>query len=81
MINDQVGKQKIYQLKDNIFFSYKIKFSFIENKLVMEIDQENSFPKIQYLSTFILQEIQKYDKWFRLFDSFEEAFESINDLF
>ena len=36
---------------------------------------------MNYSSTFILEEIQKNDKWFRLFDTFDESSDTIDGLF
>ena len=75
------GKQKMYSLQDNLSIIYNIKLTYASDKLIVDIEQEDSFPKISYSSTFILKEIQKYDKWFRLFDTFNESLEIIDGLF
>lgn len=36
---------------------------------------------MQYSSIFILEEIQKNDKWYRLFDTFDESLDTIDGLF
>ena len=76
-----IRNQKIYILQDSSNYIYKVIMTYCSDKLIIEIEQEDSFPKIYYSSTFILEEIQKNDKWFRLFDSFEECSDIINGLF
>ena len=76
-----MGKQKFYTLNDSSDFSYKIKFTFFSDKLLIDIEQEDSFPQLYYSSIFSLEEIQKKDKWFRLFDSFDESLDTIDGLF
>ena len=73
--------QKCYTLVDSSDICYKIKLTFSSDKLIIDIIQEDSFPKIYYSSFFILEEIQKNDKWFRLFDTFDESIDTIDGLF
>ena len=73
--------QKCYNLVDSSDICYKIKLTFSSDKLNIDIIQEDSFPKIYYSSSFILEEIQKNDKWFRLFDTFDESIDTIDGLF
>ena len=77
----QIGQSKVYSLTGDSNISYKIKLTFGSDKLIIDIEENESFPKIYYSSTFLLNEIQKNDKWFRLFDSFEESFDTIDGLF
>ena len=51
--------QKCYTLVDSSDICYKIKLTFSSDKLIIDIIQEDSFPKIYYSSFFILEEIQK----------------------
>ena len=76
-----MGKQKFYTLNDSSDFSYKIKLAFSSDKLLIDIEQEDYFPHLYYSSTFSLEEIQKKDKWFRLFDTFDESIDTIDGLF
>ena len=76
-----IEKSKIYALKDSLDISYKIKLTFGYEKLIIDVEENEFFPKIYYSSIFMLKEIQKNDKWFRLFDSFEESFDTIDRLF
>ena len=76
-----MGKQKFYTLNDSSDFNYKIKLTFSSDKLLIDIEQEDSFPQLYYSSTFSLEEIQKKDKWFRLFDTFDESIDTIDGLF
>ena len=76
-----IGKQKLYKIKDNSDYNYKIKLTYCSDKLIIDIEQEDYFPQLNYSSTFILEEIQKNDKWFRLFDTFDESSDTIDGLF
>ena len=76
-----MGKQKLYKLKDNTDSNYKIKLTYCSDKLIIDIEQEDYFPQLNYSSTFILEEIKKNDKWFRLFDTFDESSDTIDGLF
>ena len=76
-----IESQKSYTLVDSSDISYKVKLTFNSDKLIIDITQEDSFPKIYYSSSFILSEIQKSDKWFRLFDTFFESKDTIDGLF
>ena len=76
-----MGKQKLYKIKENSDSNYKIKLTYCSDKLIIEIEQEDYFPQLNYSSTFILEEIQKNDKWFRLFDTFDESSDTIDGLF
>ena len=76
-----IGKQKLYKIKDNSDSNYKIKLTYCSDKLIIDIEQEDYFPQLNYSSTFILEEIQKNDKWFRLFDTFDESSDTIDGLF
>lgn len=76
-----IENQKLYELKDSSNFDYKIKLTYCSDKLIIDIEQRDYFPQLHYSSTFILEEIQKKDKWFRLFDTFDESLDTIDGLF
>ena len=76
-----VIKQKFYSLSDLSDFSYKIKFDYCTDKLIIDIEQEDSFPQLFFNSTISFEEIKKKDKWFRQFDTFEEAMDTVDGLF
>ena len=73
--------QKFYTIKDNLDNCYKIKLTYHTDQLIADIEQEDSFPQLNYSSTFNLEEIKKIDKWFRLFDTFDESMDTIDGLF
>ena len=51
----------------------KINISYNEKLITFELQEENIFPKKQYLKEFSLDDLIKIDKIFRLFDSLEEV--------
>ena len=51
----------------------KINISYNEKLITFELQEENIFPKKQYLKEFSLNDLIKIDKIFRLFDSLEEV--------
>ena len=79
--NTPEENSKSYKLADSSNFSYKIKLNFFQDKLDINISQEDSFPELVYFSSFLLEEMQKKDRWFRLFETFLEVMEPIDNLF
>ena len=73
--------QKCYSVKDNLDNCFKIKLTYLSDKLIIDVELEESFPQLNYSSTFNLEEIKKYDEFFKLFHTFDESTESIDDLF
>ena len=73
--------QKNYTIKDNSDNCYKIKLTYLSDQLIIDIKQEDSFPQLNYSSTFILEEIKKNDEFFKLFNTFDDSMKSIDDLF
>ena len=51
--------QKCYSVKDNLDNCYKIKLTYLSDKLIIDVELEDSFPQLNYSSTFNLEEIKK----------------------
>ena len=51
-----------------------------EDILSFYIEVENTFPKVIYEKNFMFKEVQKYYRWFRLFDNFRDSFDSVVNL-
>ena len=74
-----------FNLKDK---NFNISLAILENKekenendkndiLSFIIEVENTFPKVIYEKSFKFKDCVKYQQWFRLFDNFNESYESL----
>ena len=74
-----------FNLKDK---NFNISLAILENKekenkddkndiLSFIIEVENTFPKVIYEKNFKFKDCVKYQQWFRLFDNFNESYESL----
>ena len=74
-----------FNLKDK---NFNISLAILENKekeneddkndiLSFIIEVENTFPKVIYEKNFKFKDVVKYQQWFRLFDNFNDSYESL----
>ena len=59
---------------------YTLKFSLQSNSLVINVSEGDTFPQINYNSKFILSDLVKLSKYFKLFDTLEELMPEIKNL-
>jgi hypothetical protein len=59
---------------------YNLKFSLQSNSLVINVSEGDTFPQINYNSKFILSDLVKLSKYFKLFDTLEELMPEIKNL-
>ena len=59
---------------------YTLKFSLESNALVINVSEDESVPLINYNSKFSINDLLKFSKYFKLFDSIEELMPEIKNL-
>ena len=59
---------------------YTLKFSLQSNSLIINVSEGDTFPQINYNSKFILSDLVKLSKYFKLFDTLEELMPEIKNL-
>ena len=72
-------KFKLKDKKNDI--SYNLSFIIEKDSLIINIDEEDSLPTINYNEKFTLNDLVKQSSFFKLFNSFEEFIPEIKNLF
>lgn len=72
-------KFKLKDKKNDI--SYNLSFLIEKDSLIINIDEEDSLPTINYNEKFTLNDLVKQSSFFKLFNSFEEFIPEIKNLF
>lgn len=71
-----------FKLKDKENdISYNLSFLIEKDSLIINIDEEDSLPTINYNEKFTLNDLVKQSSFFKLFNSFEEFIPEIKNLF
>ena len=67
------------KIKENDI-SYTIKFTVENNALVINVSEDETNPMINYSSKYLLKDLEGYNKYFKMFESFEDLMPELKKL-
>jgi len=74
---DEILESSTFKIESDEKLLYEFIISKAKTKIDFKLIQKDSFPKIQYISSFSFEDIIKKAKWFKQYDTLDECYDDM----